>query len=128
MEPSNANLIYQLCQVYSKKGYYTVGIRHCRKAISLKPEFYEAINRLAWLYSKKKTNLDEAIKLSEKTLQVFPNNAGYIDTLSEIYYVRGETIKAIDNIKRAIKLAPKESYYKQQLWKFKNVLPNPIKG
>ena len=87
------------------------------------------MNRLAWLYAKKRTNLVEAFELSKKTLKAFPGDAGYIDTLSEIYYVQGKKDEAIENIKKAIELDPKDSYYKQQLWKFKNVDPKPpVKG
>ena len=55
-----------------------------------------------------------------------PNDTGYIDTLSEIFYVQGNTQNAIENIKKAIQLDPDDAYYKQQLWKFKNVELKPI--
>tara|TARA_Y100001960_G_C14737417_1_gene861096 strand:- start:72 stop:2081 length:2010 start_codon:yes stop_codon:yes gene_type:complete len=129
LQPKKADLIYQLCHVYVKKGFLSIGIRHCKQAIDLKPNFYNAMNRLAWLYAKKKTNLVEAFNLSKKTIQAFPKDPGYIDTLSEIYYVQGKKDKAIENIKKAIELDPKNAYYKQQLWKFNNVAPKPaIKG
>ena len=81
------------------------------------------MNRLAWLYAKKKTSLEEGFKLSEATLKAFPDSPGYIDTLSELYYVSGDIDSAVENIKKAIKLMPEEPYYKQQLWKFKNRKP-----
>ena len=54
------------------------------------------------------------------------NNDGYIDTLSDIYYVRGDVASAVENIRRAIQIDPKNAYYKQQLWKFKNVKPKKV--
>ena len=64
--------------------------------------------------------------MSQKTLETHPNDAGYIDTLSEIHYVRGNINDAIKNIQKAIQLDPNDAYYKQQLWKFKNVKLQPI--
>ena len=79
------------------------------------------MNRLAWLYAKKRIKLKKAFELSNQTLEVYPNRDEFIDTLSEILYVQGKTNKAMEKIKEAIKLVPNNPYYKQQLWKFKNV-------
>ncbi|MBT5968648.1 MAG: hypothetical protein HOG61_04635 [Nitrospina sp.] len=79
------------------------------------------MNRLAWLYAKKQIKLTKAIDISSKTVKAFPKRADYIDTLSEVYYSMGKTDKAILKIKEALKLVPNDSYYKQQLWKFKNI-------
>ena len=81
------------------------------------------MNRQAWLYAKKSVNLQKALELSSKTLEAFPNRPEFIDTLSEIFYVQGETKKAVEKIQEAIKLMPNNPYYKQQLWKFKNIRP-----
>jgi tetratricopeptide (TPR) repeat protein/cytoskeletal protein CcmA (bactofilin family) len=126
--PKSSELAYTFCNLYSKKGYYTVAIGYCKNATELKPDFYDAMNRLAWLFAKKRINLEEALVLSNKTLGAFPKKPGYVDTLSEIYYVKGDIDQAITTIKLAIKLDPTESYYKKQLWKFKNVKPKPISG
>lgn len=126
IDKDNGEISYHLCNVYSKKGYYTVGIRHCGRAVKLVPDYYDAMNRLAWLFAKKKMNLESALAMSSKTVDAKPKEPGYIDTLSEIHYVQGNIEAAIENIQKAIKLDPEESYYKKQLWKFKNVKPKPV--
>jgi len=123
IEPKNSQVFYKLCRAFSKKGYYTIAIGHCKQAIQLRDDFFNAMNRLAWLYAKKRSHLEEALQLSSKTLAGHPNKPEYIDTLSEIYYVKGETKLAISNIQSAIKLDPDKAYYKKQLWKFRNVKP-----
>ena len=85
------------------------------------------MNRLAWWSSKKNINLEKAFDLSNKTLIAFPERPEFIDTLSEIYYVRGEPEQAVQKIKEAINLMPNKPYYKQQLWKFKNTKYKPSK-
>ncbi len=122
-ETNNSKIHITICKVYTKKGYFTAATGYCEKALSLNADNYEAMNRLAWLYAKKSVNLQKALELSSKTLKAFPNRPEFIDTLSEIFYVQGETEKAVEKIQEAIKLMPNNAYYKQQLWKFKNIKP-----
>jgi|FLOH01.1.fsa_nt_gi tetratricopeptide (TPR) repeat protein/cytoskeletal protein CcmA (bactofilin family) len=125
-EVNNPKIFFSVCNVYTKKGYFTVATGHCEKSFELDNSNYETMNRLAWLYAKKSVKLAKAFELSNQTLKAFPNRPEYIDTLSEILYVRGEPEKAVEKIQEAINRMPNDPYYKQQLWKFKNVkLPPP---
>lgn len=119
-EPNNPKLFYAICNVYTKKRYLTVATGHCEKSFELSKDDHDTMNRLAWLYSKKNIKLELAFDLSSKTLEAFPDRPEFIDTLSEILYVRGETENAIKEIQKAINIVPNEPYYKKQLWKFKN--------
>jgi tetratricopeptide (TPR) repeat protein/cytoskeletal protein CcmA (bactofilin family) len=122
-ETRNPKILIAICKVYTKKGFFTAATGYCEKGLNLNADNYEAMNRLAWLYAKKSVNLQKALELSTKTLEAFPNRPEFIDTLSEIFYVQGETEKAVEKIQEAIKLMPNNAYYKQQLWKFKNIKP-----
>ncbi len=128
IEPNNGNLIFQLCRAYRKKGYYTIAIRHCEKALSIIPESDAVNNRLAWLYAKKQKKLDKALKMARKLVIKYPDNAGYIDTLSEVYYSMGNVDRAIKNMETALRISPETRYYKQQMWRFKHIKPKPIKS
>ncbi len=66
------------------------------------------------------------IELIKSVIEKYPNNAKYIDTFSELLYVNGDPVKAVEYIRDAIRLDPENSYYKQQLWKFKNVILEPL--
>jgi tetratricopeptide (TPR) repeat protein len=120
-EKNNPKVFFAICNVYTKKGYFTVATGHCEKSLKLDNNNFITMNRLAWLYAKKRIKLKKAFELSSQTLKAFPKRDEFIDTLSEIFYVQGKPKKAMEKIKEAIKLMPNNSYYKQQLWKFKNV-------
>ena len=126
IEPNNTDAVFSMCNTYSKKRYYTDAIGYCEKALKLSPEESEIMNRLAWLYAKKGINIDLGVKLIQKTLKVNPNRSDYIDTLSELYYAQGDIVEAVKEIRKAINLKPDHAYYKQQLWKFKNVAPQSM--
>ena len=104
-------------------GSTSIAINHCKKALELNDADYDIMNRLAWLYAKKGVNTDKGLELSKKTIEARPGKAEYLDTISELYYVRGEIDKAVENVKKAIELTPDDNYYKQQLWRFTNTKP-----
>ena len=119
MAPENGVVFQELCEAYKKKGFYRVSIDHCEKAIKILPNSHPVMNRLAWLYAKKKTKLAKAERLSKKAVKSEPENHRYLDTLAEVYYVRGKKTKAIDTIKKALEIDANNRLYKQQLWRFK---------
>jgi cytochrome c-type biogenesis protein CcmH/NrfG len=86
------------------------------------------MNRLAWLYAKKRMKLDRGIELIKVVTQVYPNSAKYIDTLSELLYAKGDAVAATESIREAIRLDPENPYYKQQIWKFQNVAPESFQN
>ena len=116
--PSNAIYSFSLCNLYSKKRFYSSAIKYCQNALNLDSEDLEIMNRLAWLYAKKNIKLTPAIELINKAIQASPNRADFIDTLSELYYVKGDISMAVINIRKAISIEPKNLYYKQQLRRF----------
>ena len=128
MEPNNGLVSQELCEAYKKKGFYRVSIDHCEKAIKILPNSHPVMNRLAWLYAKKKTNLSKAQRLSQKAVKADPQNHKYLDTLAEVYYVRGKKDKAIETIKKALEIDADNRLYKQQLWRFKHIKSTPKKA
>lgn len=74
-----------------------------------------ARNSAAWLSACCRRNLDKALHHAQKAVELAPKKAGYIDTLAEVHFQRGDKDKAIALQKRAIELDPKKMYYRKQL-------------
>jgi len=121
-EPGNLRALYGLVTVYNKKKDYENVKLYAKKALAVEPDFAPVLNRLAWAMAVSGDSLAEAEKISKASLKLNPNSAGYMDTLSEIYYRKGDTGKAVEWINRAIKLEPKRRWYKSQLKKFRKGL------
>lgn len=79
------------------------------------PRYAQGHNSMAWLSVCCGRNLDTALKHAEKAVELAPTYAGYLDTLAEIHFQRGDKEKAIALQKRAVKLNPKKAYYRKQL-------------
>ena len=78
------------------------------------------MNRLAWLYSKKRIKLDKGLELIQMTIKLSPGNLKYTDTYAELLFSKGDTEGAINIMTENIRSDPSNRYYKKQLFKFKS--------
>jgi Flp pilus assembly protein TadD len=74
-----------------------------------------AHNSAAWMSACCRRNLDKALEHAERAVQLAPTHAGYLDTLAEVQFQRGEKDKAVALQKRVIELDPKKVYFQKQL-------------
>ncbi len=87
----------------------------CEKVCRNYPSCSWAHNSVAWLCACCRRNLDRALRHAEKAVELAPTHAGYLDTLAEVHFQRGDKEKAIALQKRAIELNPKKVYFQKQL-------------
>ncbi len=71
-------------------------------------------NERAWLAARGRRDLDAALGHARKAAELAPRQGGYHDTLAEVYFQRGETRRALEEIGRALELEPKNTYFAQQ--------------
>jgi tetratricopeptide (TPR) repeat protein len=76
-------------------------------------------NNLAWLCARCRRHLDEALEHARQAVELAPNEAGYLDTLAEVHFQRGETEIALELMKRCLELEPASSGYRRQLERFR---------
>jgi tetratricopeptide (TPR) repeat protein len=77
-----------------------------------------AHNGLAWLAARCRRRLDVALDHARQAAALAPDNAGYLDTLAEVHFQRGERDEALRLMRRCLKLAPRRAYFRQQLKRF----------
>lgn len=82
------------------------------------PKSAFAHNSLAWLAANCNRNLDEAVQHGQKAVKLEPKNAGYLDTLAEAHFRRGEKDKAVELMKQCVAMEPKRPYFRKQLERF----------
>jgi tetratricopeptide (TPR) repeat protein len=88
------------------------------KLIEDHPESAWGHNGLAWLCAGCRRQLDTALQHSRKAVKLTPDSAGYLDTLAETYFQRGEKEKAIELMKKCVALDGKKAYFRKQLKRF----------
>lgn len=77
-----------------------------RKALSLQPDLFVAMNNLAMCLVRRKGDLKEAADLASKAIQLRPNLAALHDTLAVVQAQAGDYKSAAANIREAIRLEP----------------------
>ena len=91
---------------------------HYRARIAEQPDDAEGYNNLAWLLANTDTSLDEALRLSNKSLELQPDTAAYLDTLAEVHLRLGKPARAVELQKQAIELEPESLDLTERLKKF----------
>jgi tetratricopeptide (TPR) repeat protein len=85
------------------------------KACKSTPKSAGCHNHLAWLGCRCGRRLDAALEGARTATTLAPTSAGYLDTLAEVHFQRGDQADALAAMKRAIKLAPGQAYFAAQL-------------
>ncbi|HYT90187.1 MAG TPA: tetratricopeptide repeat protein, partial [Gemmataceae bacterium] len=74
-----------------------------------------AHNAFAWLAARCRRQLDRAMGHAQEAVRLAPDSAGYLDTLAEVHFQRGEQAEALRLMRRCVELAPAREYYRRQL-------------
>jgi uncharacterized Ntn-hydrolase superfamily protein len=77
------------------------------------------LNGLAWACATNDIFLPQALKAAERAAQAEPRNVDILDTLAEVHFRMGNSVKAIEAGSRAVTIDPKSQYLKDQLAKYR---------
>lgn len=72
-------------------------------------------NSVAWLAATCRRELDKGLAHAEKAVALSPKEAGYLDTLAEVCFQRGDKDRAVKLMKRCRELEPDNAYFPRQL-------------
>ena len=75
-------------------------------------------NQLAWLVGNTVGDYDEALRCSQRSLELRPDTAGYLDTLGRCYYAKKDYQNAVKVQRRAVELEPHSGQIRNQLTLF----------
>lgn len=93
-----------------------------RRLIQREPDNETMYNQLAWLISNTEGDFDEALRCSQKSLELRPGEAGYLDTLARCYYAKGDLANAVKYQTQAAQLEPHTRQINKQLELFRTAL------
>jgi tetratricopeptide (TPR) repeat protein len=90
-----------------------------RGEIAAEPDNPSSYNQLAWLIANTEGDFDEALKCSQKSLDLSPESGGLYDTLGRVYYAKGDFDNALKYQQKAAELEPHSGLIAKQLELFK---------
>lgn len=103
--PDNPDALHNLGQRYQQKGEYQKAIENYKKAIAMRPTFYNAYNNLATCYGELKM-YPEAIDALEKCIKLKPDDYYAMSNLAVIMMNTGRTDDALRLAKQAVDTEP----------------------
>jgi tetratricopeptide (TPR) repeat protein len=96
--------------------------RHFRNEIAENPRDASAYNQLAWLLSNTDRDQQEALRCSQESLKLRPNEPGLLDTLGRCYYALGDYENAVKYQSKAVEMEPHSGVMRRQLELFQKAL------
>jgi tetratricopeptide (TPR) repeat protein len=104
ISPNDFESHFLLGSVYYELKNKDKSIQALKKALSLKPDYHQALNYLGYLYAQESKNLEEAESMIKKAIALDPDNGAYVDSLGWVYFKKGKIKEAIRQLERAAKL------------------------
>ena len=81
-----------------------------------------ACNQYAWLIGNTEGDMDEALKCSQKSLELQPDESAYLDTLAHVYFGKGDFANAVKYQAKAVEHDPHTPLIRRELERFRKKL------
>ena len=93
---------FELGALFERTGNFVMAIQNIKRSIELNPMHSNAHNFLGYMYAIQGKSLDTALGHLQKALSIQPKNGYFLDSLSWIYFKKGESKKALSELKKAM--------------------------
>ena len=104
-----------LGRIYAERKQYQQAEIAYQNVIRAKPSFADAYERLAHLYGSWGKYQKKAVELARKAVELQPDSAEYLNTLSWLYYLQKNYAQAEETIKKALSLEPNNRVFQEGL-------------
>ena len=105
-EPENSQARYQLGAYLYLLEEAEEAEQQMRQALRIEPDHAAALNFLGYSLAESEKQLDEALELVQRALEIDAWNGAFLDSLGWVYYQRGEFDQARDPLERAARELP----------------------
>jgi Flp pilus assembly protein TadD len=128
--PENADVLIAMYRLEGASKAYRQAtlkkINQVQRAMELvirqSPRDAQGYNQWAWLISNTEGDFAKAVQYSQRSLELEPGSASYLDTLGRCYYAAGELEKAVQVQREAIAKHPHLQVMQRQLALFESAL------
>ena len=93
---------------HERDGQWPAAEADLKKALELQPEQPAVLNYLGYSWIEKRLNLDEALAMVEKAVELRPNDGYIVDSLGWAHFQIGNFEEAVRYLERAVELRPED--------------------
>lgn len=105
-EPQSVEGLYFLGAAYERTGRQDEAIGRFRELLKLEPDFAPALNYLGYMWAERGENLEEALSLVHRAVDLDPDNGAYLDSLGWAHFQLGQYEQARVHLEQASRLEP----------------------
>jgi len=114
-DPDNYIYKFYAAAALSRDGQREKAIMVLEELVETGKDMPEVYNHLGYMYAEEGRNLDRAIKLIKKAIEISPENGAYIDSLGWAYYKKGMVDEALKELKKAAGYMPNDPTIREHL-------------
>lgn len=107
-EPADWNIFYQRGIAYERLREWNEAEPNFRRALELNPDQPQVMNYLGYSWVDKNMNLEEALEMIQKAVELRPSDGYIVDSLGWAYYKLGRFEDAVRELERAVSLRPED--------------------
>ena len=104
LDPKNTGALYIVGSCYLDRHRRKEAVDLFKRCIAQDPMEDGCLNSLSYIYAEDGVELDEALSLVNRALEIQPDYAAYLDTRGWVYYRKGMYVEALKEISRAAEL------------------------
>ena len=112
-EPLQA--LFWLAAAYERTGRKQEAEGQFRRFLEVQPDSAPALNYLGYMWAEDGENLDEAVEMVQRAIELDPDNGAYIDSLGWAYYQMGRYEEARVHLERAAELVGEDAVVLEHL-------------
>ena len=101
--PQSESLNFYLGTLYGEKGDFDKMVKSIEKVIEINPDHFHALNHLAYSFAEKRIHLDRALVMSQRALNLDPENPIILDTVGWVFYQKGQWEQSRFYLEKAVK-------------------------
>jgi tetratricopeptide (TPR) repeat protein len=113
--PTDVATQFALADLYTNAGRGEDAERTVRRLLAMEPGNATALNYLGYMLAERGQQLDEAIRLVQRALEIDPDNPSYQDSLGWAYFRQGKMDEAEKYLAPAAEKLPKNSVVQDHL-------------
>jgi len=127
--PTSIAALLTLAQIQEQTGKESEAIASYRQVLTIRPDYYPALNNLAYLLAVYKKELDEALGYAQRAKELAPpNNAEVDDTIGWVFYLKEVYPTAIVHLRDAAENQPANAVIHYHLAMAQAKSGNPAAG
>ena len=106
LDPNSRSTKHLLANAHNSIGQWPISENLYKELINSDKKDAQALNNYSYTLAERGLKLKEALNMSQKAIELEPNNSAYLDTIGWIFYKLKKYNKAIDYIEKSISLDP----------------------